>query len=74
MASTSRLRASLLSNLNSPTSQDDHQAFFERLMSHKSDLVNMYDIGPRSQAEQHEVESGACLRVFSAFSALNYAC
>ena len=63
MASTSRLRAILLSNLNSPGSHDDHQQFFEQLMSHRGPLLNLYDIGPRSAQEQREVESGECFRV-----------
>jgi nuclear pore complex protein Nup205 len=58
MASISRLRTVLLSNLNAPNYQDVHQQFFQTLMSHRGDLVNLYDVGPRNQQERREVESG----------------
>lgn len=65
MASTSRLRAILLSNLNNPGSQDDHQQFFQTLMSHRGQLVDLYDVGPRSPQEQREVEAGEYTSAFS---------
>lgn len=58
MASLSRLRAILLSTLNSPNNEDGHQEFFEQLMLNRAQLVKLYDIGPRSSQEQREVESG----------------
>ncbi len=58
MASISHLRAVILSSLNSGGDQDGYQEFFEELMAGKQQLINLYNIGPRSPQEQKEVESG----------------
>lgn len=60
MASVTHLRAVILSTLNSPDSQDGNQQFFEELMSHKQNLSNLFNVGPRSPQEQRELESGQC--------------
>ncbi|GJF00958.1 hypothetical protein PsYK624_172620 [Phanerochaete sordida] len=61
MASTSRFRAIWLSNINIPDSQDDHQQFFQTLLSRRGYLVHLYDVGPRNPQERRTVEAGRVL-------------
>ncbi|CDO70405.1 hypothetical protein BN946_scf184999.g46 [Trametes cinnabarina] len=58
MASVSRLRAILQSAFSSRGLPNGEQEFFEVLISHKPQLVNLYDVGPRNPQEQRELESG----------------
>ncbi|KAI0776838.1 nucleoporin Nup186/Nup192/Nup205 [Trametes elegans] len=58
MASISRLRAILQSVFSSRGLPNGEQEFFEELMAHKPQLVNLYDVGPRNAQEQRELESG----------------
>lgn len=56
MADLSRLRSALVAAL-SPGSGD--QELFDQLVTHTNHLSNLFDVGPRSTQEQHELESGA---------------
>ncbi|KAI0742693.1 nucleoporin Nup186/Nup192/Nup205 [Daedaleopsis nitida] len=58
MASVSRLRAILSSAFSSRGLPNGEQEFFEELMAHKPQLVNLYDVGTRNPQEQRELESG----------------
>ncbi|KZT05221.1 uncharacterized protein LAESUDRAFT_702393 [Laetiporus sulphureus 93-53] len=58
MSSLSHLRATIRSILSPHGPQHGEQEFFEELMAHQQDLLRMYDVGPRSQQEQHELETG----------------
>ncbi|KAI0351635.1 hypothetical protein OH77DRAFT_1429461 [Trametes cingulata] len=58
MASVARLRAILQSAFSSRGLPHGEQEFFEELMAHKPQLVNLYDVGPRNPQEQRELESG----------------
>lgn len=58
MASIAHLRAVILSVLNSPSSQDGSQQFFEELMSNKLSLINLFSVGSRNSQEQRELETG----------------
>ncbi|KAI9057540.1 hypothetical protein FKP32DRAFT_1598103 [Trametes sanguinea] len=58
MASISPLRAILQSAFSSRGLPNGEQEFFEILISHKEQLVNLYDVGPRNPQEQRELESG----------------
>ena len=59
MASASRLRAILSFAFSSNGLPNGEQEFFEELMAHRPQLVNLYDVGPRNPQEQRELESGA---------------
>lgn len=58
METISRLRAVLLTSLSSRPSQHGEQELFDELMVHKPCLLNLFDVGPRNQQEQRELESG----------------
>ncbi|KAM5532441.1 hypothetical protein V8D89_013891, partial [Ganoderma adspersum] len=58
MSSVSRLRAVLSSAFSSRGLPNGEQEFFEELMAHRPQLVNLYDVGPRNPQEQRELESG----------------
>ncbi|RPD60781.1 hypothetical protein L227DRAFT_653063 [Lentinus tigrinus ALCF2SS1-6] len=58
MSSVSRLRAILSSAFSARGLPNGEQEFFEELMAHKPQLVNLYDVGPRNPQEQRELESG----------------
>ncbi|KAI8972576.1 nucleoporin Nup186/Nup192/Nup205 [Trametes punicea] len=58
MASVSRLRATLQAAFSSRGLPNGEQEFFEELMTHRPQLVNLYDVGPRNPQEQRELESG----------------
>ncbi|KAL6308871.1 nucleoporin Nup186/Nup192/Nup205 [Sparassis latifolia] len=58
MASVSDLRNMLLSAFSPRGLQDGEQEFFEMLIARRPQLVNLYNIGPRSTQEQRELESG----------------
>lgn len=60
MESISRLRAGLLAALGSRGLQDGGQALFDELFFHHATLLNLLDVGPRSQQEMRELESGMC--------------
>jgi hypothetical protein len=59
MESIERLRVVLLNVVNGRVIHNGEQELFDELMVHKSALVNLFDVGPRSQQEQRELESGA---------------
>ncbi|KAI0651312.1 nucleoporin Nup186/Nup192/Nup205 [Trametes meyenii] len=58
MASVSRLRAVLQSAFSSRGLPNGEQEFFEELMAHRPQLLNLFDVGPRNPQEQRELESG----------------
>ena len=58
MSSVSRLRAILSTAFSARGLSNGEQEFFEELMAHKPQLVNLYDVGPRNPQEQRELESG----------------
>ncbi|EMD35026.1 hypothetical protein CERSUDRAFT_125016 [Gelatoporia subvermispora B] len=58
MASLAHLRTLILSAFRGRGLQNGEQEFFEELMAHKPQLVNLFDVGPRSPQEQREVETG----------------
>ena len=58
MSSVSRFRAVLSSAFSSRGLPNGEQEFFEELMAHRPQLVNLYDVGPRNPQEQRELESG----------------
>ena len=58
MASVSRLRAILQSAFSPRGLPNGEQEFFEELMAHRPQLVDLYDVGPRNPQEQRELESG----------------
>ncbi|OCH88950.1 hypothetical protein OBBRIDRAFT_888752 [Obba rivulosa] len=58
MASLAHLRTLILSAFNARGLQNGEQEFFEELMAHKPQLVNLFDVGPRNPQEQREIESG----------------
>ena len=59
MASVSRLREVLSAAFSLRGLPNGEQEFFEELIAHRPQLVNLYDVGPRSPQEQRELESGA---------------
>ena len=59
MASVSRLREVLSAAFSLRGLPNGEQEFFEELMAHRPQLVNLYDVGPRNPQEQRELESGA---------------
>ncbi|KAL1938972.1 hypothetical protein VTO73DRAFT_11125 [Trametes versicolor] len=61
MASVSRLRAILQSAFGSRGLPNGEQEFFEELMAHKPQLVNLCDIGARNPQEQRELQTGKIL-------------
>jgi nuclear pore complex protein Nup205 len=58
MESISRLRSLLLNALDPRGLQKDEQELFDELMLHKSCLLSLLDVGPRSAQEQNELQSG----------------
>lgn len=58
MASVSRLRTILQSAFGSRGLPNGEQEFFEELMAHKPQLVNLCDIGARNPQEQRELQTG----------------
>ena len=59
MASVSRLREVLSAAFSLRGLPNGELGFFEVLMAHRPQLVNLYDVGPRNPQEQRELESGA---------------
>jgi nuclear pore complex protein Nup205 len=58
MEAISRLRASLLASLSGRAGLHGEQELFEDLMVCKPSLLNLFNVGARSQTEQREVEAG----------------
>lgn len=68
MASVSQLRSGLLSAFSSRGLQNGEQQLFQELRAHRALLMNIYDVGPRNQQEERELQSGERNIVFlSAF-------
>jgi nuclear pore complex protein Nup205 len=59
MEAISHLRATLLASLSGRAGPHGEQELFEELMVCQSSLLSLFNVGPRSQAEQREVEAGA---------------
>ncbi|KAF9054278.1 nucleoporin Nup186/Nup192/Nup205 [Panaeolus papilionaceus] len=58
MDTISRLRELLFRALSSPEPQHEEQELFDQLMLQKPRLLQLFDVGPQSQQEQKEIESG----------------
>ncbi|KII84114.1 hypothetical protein PLICRDRAFT_702060 [Plicaturopsis crispa FD-325 SS-3] len=58
MESISRLRTALLTSLNPRGPHHGEKELFDELMVHTPRLLALFDVGPRSQQEQREIESG----------------
>ncbi|KAF7421056.1 hypothetical protein PC9H_011576 [Pleurotus ostreatus] len=58
MDSISRLREALLHALTGRIAPHGEQDIFDELMVHKSRLLQVFDVGPRSPQQQKELESG----------------
>lgn len=58
MDSISRLREALLHALTGRIAPHGEQDIFDELMVHKSRLLQVFDVGPRSSQQQKELESG----------------
>ncbi|PPQ63451.1 hypothetical protein CVT24_004983 [Panaeolus cyanescens] len=54
----SRLRDLLFRALSSPEPHHEEQELFDQLMLQKPRLLQLFDVGPQSQQEQREIESG----------------
>ncbi|KAF9815688.1 hypothetical protein IEO21_04405 [Rhodonia placenta] len=61
MASVSQLRSGLLSAFSSRGLQNGEQQLFQELRAHRALLMNIYDVGPRNQQEERELQSGKVL-------------
>ncbi|KAI0297000.1 nucleoporin Nup186/Nup192/Nup205 [Multifurca ochricompacta] len=61
MQSLTRLRSVLLATLE-PQSSIDEQELFDLLISHRRDLVNLFDMGSPSEQEKKELQTGASFR------------
>jgi nuclear pore complex protein Nup205 len=59
MESISRLRTILLTSLGVRGAQHGEQELLDELMVHRPCLLKIFDVGPRNQQEQREIESGA---------------
>ncbi|KAH9856365.1 nucleoporin Nup186/Nup192/Nup205 [Lenzites betulinus] len=71
MASVSRLRAILESAFSSRGLPNGEQEFFEELMAHRPQLVQLYDVGPRNPQEQRELESAGKITINGRSVAVN---
>lgn len=58
MESIGRLRLVLLNAIAGRGAGHTEQELFDELMIHKPSLLNLFDVGARSQQEQRELESG----------------
>jgi hypothetical protein len=58
MESIGRLRLVLLNVIGGRGVQHGEQELFNELMVHKTDLLNLFDVGGRNQQEQRELETG----------------
>lgn len=67
METISRLRTALINLVGTRGRQDDVQELFDELVVHKKQLLNLFDVGSRSQTEQREVESGMLHIVYRDF-------
>ena len=66
METVSRLRSALLNALGGGGSQYAEQEVFEELRAHRTRLIKIFDVGPRSNEHQREIESGESQFLFQA--------
>jgi hypothetical protein len=62
MDSIHRLRSIVLNILNEGDQNVSQQDLFDALRTHKSQLLNILDVGKRDAAWQRELESGMSIR------------